>query len=172
LQQAYPTQVPPKPGFEFAEVSSAKAAGTTSPGLTVKYPGTTSTWEVGEAQFHWATSAEVGYLHTLDKSEHTQQGGDRVVTKNVVVIEVEHDNSFRDPKYGAIPKAKLENNSGIAHVFSDGFYIKGTWRKAGSSDPILLFTETGESLKLAIGNTWVEMQDVAKSKLTIQFPKS
>jgi len=48
---------------------------------------------------------------------HTQLGGDQVAAKNVVVLEVVHDLSFVDPKYGAIPKAKLVNNEGIAYVF-------------------------------------------------------
>jgi hypothetical protein len=72
-----------------------------------------------------------------------------------------------DPKYGAIPKAKLENNQGIAHIFSDGYYIKGSWSKADSEAGIKLFTEAGELLKLAIGNTWVEMMDIPRSTLTI-----
>jgi hypothetical protein len=84
-----------------------------------------------------------------------------------VVLEVEHDNSFIDPKYGAIPKAMLVDNTGIAHIFSDGFYLKAKWSKASSNSVIVLTTETGDPVKLAIGNTWVEMQDVAKSKLTI-----
>jgi hypothetical protein len=81
------------------------------------------------------------------------------------------DNSFVDRRYGVIPSAKLINNTGVAHVFSDGHYIKGTWKKARSEDPILLFLESGEAIKLAPGNTWVEMMDSARSKLTIVQPK-
>jgi hypothetical protein len=82
-------------------------------------------------------------------------------------MEVEHDNSFIDPRYGAIPKAKLENNSGVAHIFTDGYYLKATWSKAGSSAPILLSNEDGTPVKLAMGNTWVEMLDQGRSKMTI-----
>jgi hypothetical protein len=96
-------------------------------------------------------------------------GGDQVAAKNVVVLEVVHDLSFVDPKYGAIPKARLVNNEGIAHVFSDGYYLLGSWSKGESEDPIILTTASGEVLKLAIGNTWVEMMDVPKSVLKISL---
>ena len=94
-----------------------------------------------------------------------------MVAKNVVVLELEHDNSFIDPRYGPIPKAKLVNNSGIAHIFTNGYYLKATWTKAGSSDPIKLVMEGGAAVKLAAGNTWVEMMDASRSKLTVVEPK-
>ena len=167
LQQNYSDREAPKPGFEFSAEPTAVSLGSTLSALVVKYPGSTSKWDLGEASFPWGEAAESAWLRTMDKTEHVQHDGQRVVSKNVVVIEVEHDNSFRDPKYGAIPKAKLENNSGVAHIFSNGYYLKATWKKAASADPILLFTDSGEPVRLAIGNTWVEMMDTAKSKLTI-----
>jgi hypothetical protein len=57
-------------------------------------------------------------------------------------------------------------------VFSDGYYIKGSWSKGDSEDPIRLHTEAGEELKLAIGNTWVEMMDIPKSLLTVSYPEA
>ena len=36
-------------------------------------------------------------------------------------------------------------------MFSDGYYLKGSWSKGESEDPIILTTESGEVLKLAIG---------------------
>ena len=39
-------------------------------------------------------------------------------------------------------------------------------------DPIQLHTEAGQELKLAVGNTWVEMMDVPKSVLSISFPEA
>jgi hypothetical protein len=171
LQQNYADQPAPTPGFEFDASPSAVVSGTPVTAMTIKYPGTISTWDIGTAAFPWAASSEPAWLHTLDKKEHVQNGDDRVVTKNVVVLEVVHDNSFIDPKYGAIPKAKLIDNSGIAHIFTDGYYLKATWKKGASDQPILLFAEDGSAIKLAIGNTWVEMMDTAKSKLTITAPK-
>jgi Protein of unknown function (DUF3048) N-terminal domain/Protein of unknown function (DUF3048) C-terminal domain len=167
LQENNSDRTAPTPGFEFDASPSALLLGVEALKVTVKYPGSTSIWDLGESAFPWAASSEPAWLRTADKSEHLQEGGDRVVSKNVVVMEVEHDNSFIDPRYGAIPKAKLENNSGVAHIFTDGYYLKATWSKAGSSAPILLSNEDGTPVKLAMGNTWVEMLDQGRSKMTI-----
>ena len=126
---------------------------------------------MGNSTFPWGEIGESAWLRTQDGKRHLQDDGDQVVSKNVVVMEVVHDLSFVDPKYGAIPKAKLENNEGIAHVFSDGYYVQAMWSKGGSSEGIRLFTESGEELKLAIGNTWVEMMDVPRSVLTVDEVK-
>ena len=172
LQELYADDQPtPQVGFEFAGIPTAVSQGVVANALSVKYPQMRSTWDLGTASFDWTTAAQVAWLRTQDGTPHTQVGGDQVASKNVVVLEVVHDLSFVDPKYGAIPKAKLENNEGIAHVFSDGYYLKAAWSKGASEDPIRLSTETGEPLKLAVGNTWVEMMDIPKSTLKITYPE-
>ena len=173
LQQLYaPEQPAPKPGFVFDAIPTAVASGTPVLGLSVDYPEMFSQWELGTATFPWSAAAEPAWLRTQDRKEHVQDDGARVVAKNVVVMEVVHDLSFVDPKYGAIPKAKIVDNAGIAHVFSDGYYIQGTWAKGAQDEPILLFDEAGEPLKLAIGNTWVEMMDLPRSSLDIVLPEA
>ncbi|MEY3561822.1 MAG: hypothetical protein RL068_974 [Actinomycetota bacterium] len=167
LQSLHPEQPAPQATFEFAAVPSAVAEGTAVTTLTVKYPQLTSQWDIGTGSFPWGASSEPAWFRTMDGTAHLQDGGDQVLTKNVLVLEVTHDNSFIDPKYGAIPKAELVNNSGVAHVFSDGFYVTATWSKGSSSDPIELKLASGEAVKLAIGNTWIELMDTAKSKLTV-----
>lgn len=167
LQASHTEQPAPEPEFEYAAVPSAVALGTPVTALEVKYPQLRSTWDLGTATFPWGTAEEPAWLRTMDKSPHLQENGDRVVAKNVVVMEVAHDLSFVDPKYGAIPKAKIVDNQGIAHVFSDGYYIQATWSKGASDEHITLTLDSGESVKLAVGNTWVEMMDLPKSTLSI-----
>jgi hypothetical protein len=170
LQELYANDQPvPQAGFEFDAIPSAVSQGVAAKGLSVKYPQLKSVWDLGTAKFDWAEPLQVAWLRTQDGTPHTQLGGDQVAAKNVVVLEVVHDLSFVDPKYGAIPKARLVNNEGIAHVFSDGYYLLGSWSKGESEDPIILTTASGEVLKLAIGNTWVEMMDVPKSVLKISL---
>lgn len=171
LQQTHTEQPAPQATFEFDAVPTAVAIGTQVNGLTVKYPQLTSDWAIGEASFPWAASSEPAWLRTMDGTPHLQDNGDQVVAKNVIVMEVEHDNSFIDHKYGAIPKAKIVNNTGVAHIFSEGFYIKATWSKGETNEPIVLKLEDGSSVKLAPGNTWIEMMDTAKSKLTMVTPE-
>jgi hypothetical protein len=171
LQELHKDSQPaPLAHFEFDEIPTAVSSGTAVLGLGVKYPQLRSEWELGTASFPWALASEPAWLRTQDGKVHVQADGAQLVAKNVVVMEVAHDLSFVDPKYGAIPKAMLVNNEGIAHVFSDGYYIQGSWSKSESGDGIKLSTSTGEVLKLAIGNTWVEMMDVPRSTLTIEQP--
>ena len=172
LQELYSEEQPvPQAGFAFDLISTAVGEGVVANGLSVNYPQMKSAWDLGTANFPWAMGLQTAWLRSQDGTPHIQFGGDQVAAKNVVVMEVVHDLSFVDPKYGAIPKAKLENNEGIAHVFSDGYYIEGTWSKGSSEDPIKLATSSGQELKLAVGNTWVEMMDIPKSKLTIEYPE-
>jgi len=173
LQELYAAEQPvPQAGFEFDVMPSAVSQGVAATGLSVKYPQLKSVWDLGTSKFAWAEPLQTAWLRTQDGTPHTQFGGDQVAAKNVVVLEVVHDQSFVDPKYGVIPKAKLVNNEGIAHVFSDGYYLKGTWSKGDSEAPIILTTASGEVLKLAIGNTWVEMMDVPKSVLKISLTEA
>jgi hypothetical protein len=167
LQSLHTEQPAPESSFEFAAVPSAVALGVPVTELEVKYPQLRSTWKLGEGSFPWAASSEPAWFRWMDGTEHLQEGGDQVLAKNVVVIEVTHDLSFVDPKYGAIPKAKIVENQGIAHIFSDGYYLQARWSKGAIDEPILLNLESGEPVKLAIGNTWIEMMDLPKSKLTI-----
>ena len=169
LQELYKDSQPaPEAHFAFADIPTAVSDGTAVQGLEVDYPQMLSSWELGTASYPWAVGEQTAWLRTQDNRIHLQLDGEQVVAKNVVVMEVVHDLSFVDPKYGAIPKAKLENNEGIAHVFSDGYYIQAQWSKGESAEGIRLFTETGEVLTLAIGNTWVEMMDIPRSSMTIE----
>ena len=170
LQELYADEQPvPQAGFEFDPIPSAVSQGVVANGLSVKYPKMTSVWDLGTAPFDWAEPLQIAWLRSQDGTPHTQFGGDQLAAKNVVVMEVVHDLSFVDPTYGAIPEARLENNEGIAHVFSDGYYLKGAWSKGGIEDPVILTTDAGEFLKLAVGNTWVEMMDIPKSVLDISL---
>jgi hypothetical protein len=62
-------------------------------------------------------------------------------------------------------------DSGIAWVFSNGKRVKGTWTKSSQAAPIQLFNEAGALIKLAVGNTWIELMGVP-SKISIDSPKA
>jgi hypothetical protein len=171
LQSIYIEQPAPTQSLVFDAIPSAVALGEKVDSIDVKYTSLRSTWKPGTASFPWSATSEPVWLRWMDKTEHLQEGGDQVIAKNVIVMEVEHDLSFIDPKYGAIPKAKINDNTGVAHIFSDGYYLKAIWTKAGNDQPIVYTLETGESVKLAIGNTWIEMMDLPKAKLTITKPE-
>ena len=171
LQSLHTEQPVPTTQFEF-DASPTALTGEPVEKIEVKFNYTYSVWEPGTASFPWAAASEPAWLRTQDKKPHLEHpSGEQVRAKNVVVLETESDNSFIDPKYGVIPKAKLENSTGVAHIFTDGYYLKGVWSKADIKSPIKLTTETGSPVKLAIGNTWVEIIDPAKVKFTVTKPE-
>jgi hypothetical protein len=140
--------------YEPASASSGKA--TTD--LTIEYPDATSYWK-GDGSGNLLRSQD-GEPHMDGVSE------EQVNAKNVVVLEVQIDSSIRDARYGVIPKTIMVG-SGKVWVFVDGKHIEGTWSKATQTSPIELLDSTGAVIKLAPGNTWVELKpDTATLTIT------
>jgi hypothetical protein len=140
--------------YEPASASSGKA--TTD--LTIEYPDATSYWK-GDGSGNLLRSQD-GEPHMDGVSE------EQVRAKNVVVLEVQIDSSIRDVRYGVIPKTIMVG-SGKVWVFVDGKHIEGTWTKASQTSPIELLDSTGVVIKLAPGNTWVELKpDTATLTIT------
>jgi hypothetical protein len=94
---------------------------------------------------------------------------EQVKAKNVVVLEVRIDTSFRDNRYGYIPRTVLID-TGVAWIFVDGKHIKGTWTKSSQTGPIILTDEDGAPIKLSPGTTWVELMPTSGS-IKIKSPK-
>jgi len=172
LQEMYSSQQAAPPAqFSYGAAPTAVSQGVPVLSLSVKYPETLSAWEPGTAAFPWSASSEPVWMRSQNGKKHNQQNDEQIFTKNVVVLEVTHDLSFRDPKYGPIPKAELVDNTGVAHIFTDGYYLKAVWTKAGIKSPIKLTTETGAVVELGAGNTWVELMDLPRSTLKVVEPE-
>lgn len=147
------------PATESYEVASTEA-GEETLSFTVKYPQATSTWKPEGS--YW--------IRTQDGEQHIDEAtGEILRATNVVVLQTKTDNSFKDPKYGPIPRTVMID-SGMAWVFSNGKRVKGTWTKASQTAPIQLFDEAGSPIKLAIGNTWIELMG-NPAKITIKSPE-
>ena len=127
----------------------------------VKYPQAESGWKAEGSYF----------VRSQDGDQHIDAASDEIIrATNVVVLQTKTDNSFKDPKYGPIPRTVMID-SGMAWVFSNGKRVKGTWTKASQSAPIQLFDEAGSPIKLAVGNTWIELM-ANPSKITIKSPEA
>lgn len=147
------------PATESYEVASTEA-GEETLSFTVKYPQATSSWKPEGS--YW--------IRTQDGEQHIDEAtGEILRATNVVVLQTKTDNSFKDPKYGPIPRTVMID-SGMAWVFSNGKRVKGTWTKASQTAPIQLFDEAGSPIKLAIGNTWIELMG-NPAKITIKSPE-
>jgi hypothetical protein len=148
------------PATESYEAASTEA-GEETISFVVKYPQAESGWKTEGSYF----------VRSQDGDQHIDAASDEIIrATNVVVLKTETDNSFRDPKYGPIPRT-IMIDSGTAWVFSNGKRIKGTWTKASQTAPIQLFDAAGAPIKLAIGNTWIELM-ADPSKITIKSPEA
>jgi hypothetical protein len=170
----------PRAHFSYAlnpEKPSAVAVGEPVNGFTVRYQAATSRWDAATANYGFGSDGRAlaagetavlpAWLRTQDGKIHNDATGNQHRARNLIVLENRLDFSIRDRRYGAIPKAMLENNSGIAHIFTDGYYVKANWSKAGLTDLIVFTLDSGALVKLAPGNTWVEMMDLDTGKLTV-----
>jgi hypothetical protein len=168
LQAAHPDLAAPKQLFTF-NTDSADASGTSAgvsgkPVLDVKaqFPAATALWTWNGSA--WARIQDGKVLtDALD--------GKQLTAANVVVLRVAVDRSFKDPRYGFVPKTLLEG-TGKGQVFSDGKVIDVTWTKAKATDYPSLTTASGEVVKLAPGNTWFELVPSDVGKVTVDYPKA
>lgn len=165
LQSQHKDLAAPKPMFTMASFipetesyePSTASSGSSTKDVTVKYAGATS---------FWAGDGKGSLLRTQDGKVHEDGvSKDQIKAKNVVVLEVAIDTSIKDPKNGIVPRT-IMISGGRAWVFEDGRSVEGTWSKADQTAPIVLLDSTGAPIKLAPGNTWVELMP-STAKITI-----
>ena len=167
LQAAHPDLAAPKQLFtyntDYTDASGTTAAISGKVVLDVKaqFPAATALWT-------WNGSA---WARTQDGKVLTDAlDGKQLTAANVVVLRVAVDRSFKDPRYGFVPKTLLEG-TGKGQVFSDGKVIDVNWTKAKATDYPSLTTASGEVVKLAPGNTWFELVPSDVGKVTVDYPK-
>lgn len=100
--------------------------------------------------WEWDAAASI-WLRSQEGSPDTEASGERVRATNVVTMRVAIDES-----YGEVPKTVVIG-SGEAWVSAGGRTAHGTWVKDAAGSPIVLTADDGSPLRLAPGNTWVEL---------------
>ncbi|MEF3403484.1 DUF3048 domain-containing protein [Agromyces sp. CCNWLW203] len=100
--------------------------------------------------WEWDAAASV-WLRSQAGSPDLEASGERVRATNVVTLRVGIDWS-----YGEVPKTVMVG-SGEAWVSAGGRTAHGTWVKDAAGSPIVLTADDGSPLRLAPGNTWVEL---------------
>lgn len=144
----------PQPYFSYAsdpQGSSAELAGGPGQAVDVPYgPGWQVTWTFDETAGR--------YLRDEPRGAHTLVDGTQVSAVNVLVLEVPSETGKIGEGAGApVPILQLIDNSGSFVALAGGNSVTGTWAKGGVYEPFELRTDSGEALKLAPGNTWVEL---------------
>jgi hypothetical protein len=93
----------------------------------------------------------VAWLRSQDGQPDLEASGDRVRATNVVTMRVGIDWPYED-----VPLT-LMVGSGEVWASTAGRTAHGTWSKADEGAPIVLTADDGSVLRLAPGNTWIEL---------------
>jgi len=138
---------PPAQQFQYLEAGE-EFAGDPTAGVKVL---------VGSEKIEWTWNPE---FEKFDRSQrgraHDDKTFGRIRATNVVVVGVEYVPSVVDRNS---PEAQTLGE-GPAYIFSGGKFIEGTWKRDVAVFPIEYFGPDGEVIKLAPGNTWVELADI------------
>jgi Protein of unknown function (DUF3048) N-terminal domain/Protein of unknown function (DUF3048) C-terminal domain len=113
----------------------------------------------GVSHPHWDWDAGTGmWLRSENTTPSVDAaGGGRLSATNVVVLRVDVvTTSARDPAGNPVPETVL-TGTGSAFVASAGHAVAATWTKGGVDDPITLTGADGQPIRLAPGNTWIEL---------------
>ena len=164
LQAAHLDLAAPKPFLSFLNDSNDVNAvtpvvqGTPVVSVKAQFPAATALWTY-DSNGLW--------LRTQDgKPLSDAATGKRISAVNVVVLRVAIDRSFRDPKYGFVPKTLLEG-TGKGTAFAGGKALDVTWTKTSQSSYVTLTDASGKTVSLLPGNTWFELVPSDVGKVTV-----
>jgi hypothetical protein len=105
----------------------------------------------------WTFDGSLGkYLRAQLGVADMDSSGGQLSATNVIVIRVGIDSSLGVPKTNLI-------SSGEAWVSSGGKTIHATWSKGSATSPIALHDDQGVTVRLAPGNSWIELVPTAGS---------
>jgi hypothetical protein len=143
----------PPPQFLFAtttEQPTALAAGRPENALHLVLSGI--------AHPSWTWSAAAGkWLRTEFDTPAVDADGKQLAATNVVVLRVDVViTSAVDPAGNPVPETLLAG-TGSALVASGGHAVLGSWSKSSVTAPVQLTGPDGAPMRLAPGNTWVEL---------------
>jgi hypothetical protein len=142
--------VAPTQQFAYSlDAASSTAAKEGAPTATLQLtfsPGFRPAWT-----YDAATSR---YLRLQDGAPDLDSTGAQLSTTNVVSMRVPVVTSQ------GIPKTEMLG-SGEVWVTTGGATVHGTWHKATATAPIQLMDDSGIAIRLAAGNTWVELVPTA-----------
>ncbi|HEY9499857.1 MAG TPA: DUF3048 domain-containing protein [Terrimesophilobacter sp.] len=137
---------PPAQQFAYSlDIAGSTAAKDGKPTSVVNYrfsSGFYGTWSYDPARQL--------FLRAQQGKKDLDSGGAQLSATNVVVLRVGVVND------GGVPKTQL-SGSGEAWVSTGGATVHGTWSKANARSPIRLVDDNGVTIRLAAGNSWIEL---------------
>ncbi|MDR2347365.1 MAG: DUF3048 domain-containing protein [Bifidobacteriaceae bacterium] len=107
------------------------------------------------------------YLRSERGTPSLAASGTRLSASNVVALEVPVGWAGGTDSAGSpIPETKIVG-AGKGIVASGGKAIEVTWSKADVASPIVLRTADGSAVRLAVGQTWVELVPAGEGSWTV-----
>lgn len=101
------------------------------------------------------------YLRSAPWGKHVLADGTRVSTDNVLIIKAKQRFDHHEPFHDIIDK------TGTFFYAHGGAYVTGTWSKGAVSEVFQFTLEDGSPLKMALGQTFVELPNT-KAKVTFK----
>jgi hypothetical protein len=154
-------QAAPKGDFEFAltdTAATAAASGTPATELALTMSGL--------AKPRWTWDGATWLRSEKDEPAMSASGG-QLGAANVVALMVQVEAAGGTDAAGSeIPYVQMVGE-GRALVASGGKTLEATWTKAGVNDPVVLKDAQGQEIRLAPGNTWVELVPAAEGSWTL-----
>lgn len=148
----HPELPAPTQQFSFAMDAASSTAvkdGTPATGFNLVFSNASApswTWDAARGQY---LRAQLG-VADMDSN------GAQLGATNVIAIRVGIDGSL------GVPKTQLVG-SGEAWIASGGQAVHATWSKASATSPIVLHDDQGVVIRLAPGNSWIELVPTAGS---------
>ncbi len=145
---------PPLVYFPFADADEAS----TKDGK--KATSVSVPWKAGNSynMSYSYDKASKTYKRSMPWGPHVTTTGKRVAPANVLVICAKQtmDKVYPGPGHDE-PIHEIIDKKGTFYYFYGGRYVKGTWSKGKVSEPFTLTLADGEPLKMAPGQTFVEL---------------
>ncbi len=144
IMASAPEGIAPQAIFQYREAGIPSALGDSTDGVRIDYGRTRVEYQWNQALLGWQRT-QAGQTHKLDD-------GTVIAPDNVVVLEMEHRQS---PADADTPEA-VSTGIGLAHVYTDGKHIVGTWQRFDVSQPFTLRAGP-EPILLTPGETFVQL---------------
>lgn len=152
LETAVPTAAPSGP--TYTSVSEVKVDFSNSEDARWSWDAVTNSW-----------------LRSQRSKPFIDFDGNRISTKNVIVLEVPTmDAGYKDPAGGYVPRSVL-TSKGKAWIFSNGLSQEVTWNKEHVADPITFTDALGQPVAVPTGKLWIELKPQAEGKITLKSAK-
>ena len=147
-QQVIKENPGPAPAQQFAYssgVETSTAAVDGGPAQNIKIAMS------GSSQNQWQYDAASGkFLRWQWGGPDKDADGKQLASTNVAVMRVNVE------QFVGVPRT-IMIGSGEAYVATGGKVVHGKWTKAGTKDPIVFTDDNGVTIRMAPGNTWIEL---------------